>query len=291
MRVRLLGQFVPASLALLALIEAVLAFLALYAAASIRFDVGMSELPALEQQYGPLWPRGVAFSVIVVGCLLAFGLYNSRQRVQLSGILARVAGGAGRVGMRDCGALLCRAEPAPGARCRGPRRAAGVVRRDGLAPGVCPRRRRGDLQAPRARVRGRVHRDRLAQSAPLGDRRGFALAGFVQPPGEPAPLPLSGCSTPQGGLPDLCGASASRRSWWRWTTGAAAFRSAELLDCRLAGVDVTELLTFLERETGRVRVDVLNPELADLRPGVSARSRCAFFPPVRSIYWRASASS
>ncbi len=90
MRVRVLGQFVPASLALLALIEAVLAFLALYAAASIRFDVGMSELPALEQQYGPLWPRGVAFSAIVVGCLLAFGLYNSRQRVQLSGILARV---------------------------------------------------------------------------------------------------------------------------------------------------------------------------------------------------------
>jgi sugar transferase (PEP-CTERM system associated) len=32
-----------------------------------------------------------------------------------------------------------------------------------------------------------------------------------------------------------------------------------LLECRLAGLDVTELLTFLERETGRVRIDVLNP--------------------------------
>ena len=37
------------------------------------------------------------------------------------------------------------------------------------------------------------------------------------------------------------------------------FPIRELLDCRLAGVDVTELLTFLERETGRVRLDVLNP--------------------------------
>jgi sugar transferase (PEP-CTERM system associated) len=37
------------------------------------------------------------------------------------------------------------------------------------------------------------------------------------------------------------------------------FPLPELLDCRLAGVDVTELLTFLERETGRVRIDVLNP--------------------------------
>jgi len=32
-----------------------------------------------------------------------------------------------------------------------------------------------------------------------------------------------------------------------------------LLECRLAGMEVTELLTFLERETGRVRIDVLNP--------------------------------
>ena len=37
------------------------------------------------------------------------------------------------------------------------------------------------------------------------------------------------------------------------------FPIPELLECRLAGVDVTELLTFLERETGRVRIDVLNP--------------------------------
>jgi sugar transferase (PEP-CTERM system associated) len=33
----------------------------------------------------------------------------------------------------------------------------------------------------------------------------------------------------------------------------------QLLECRLDGVEVTELLTFLERETGKVRLDVLNP--------------------------------
>jgi sugar transferase (PEP-CTERM system associated) len=37
------------------------------------------------------------------------------------------------------------------------------------------------------------------------------------------------------------------------------FPIAELLQCRLAGVDVTEQLSFLERETGRVRIDILNP--------------------------------
>jgi sugar transferase (PEP-CTERM system associated) len=33
----------------------------------------------------------------------------------------------------------------------------------------------------------------------------------------------------------------------------------ELLDCRLAGVEVIDLVSFLERETGRVHLDVLNP--------------------------------
>jgi FlaA1/EpsC-like NDP-sugar epimerase len=48
------------------------------------------ELTAMLEEFGPLWPRGIAFSAIVVTCLLAFGLYNSRQRAQLSGVLARL---------------------------------------------------------------------------------------------------------------------------------------------------------------------------------------------------------
>jgi sugar transferase (PEP-CTERM system associated) len=37
------------------------------------------------------------------------------------------------------------------------------------------------------------------------------------------------------------------------------FPVRELLDCRLAGVEVIDLVSFLERETGRVHLDVLNP--------------------------------
>jgi sugar transferase (PEP-CTERM system associated) len=37
------------------------------------------------------------------------------------------------------------------------------------------------------------------------------------------------------------------------------FPLKELLDCRLAGVEITELATFLERETGKVYLDTLVP--------------------------------
>ena len=38
-----------------------------------------------------------------------------------------------------------------------------------------------------------------------------------------------------------------------------AFPVHEFLECRLAGIDICELPTFLERETGKVRLDVLSP--------------------------------
>ena len=37
------------------------------------------------------------------------------------------------------------------------------------------------------------------------------------------------------------------------------FPLKELLDCRLAGIEVVELATFLERETGKVYLDILIP--------------------------------
>ncbi|HVF16042.1 MAG TPA: TIGR03013 family XrtA/PEP-CTERM system glycosyltransferase, partial [Steroidobacteraceae bacterium] len=37
------------------------------------------------------------------------------------------------------------------------------------------------------------------------------------------------------------------------------FPMVQLLECRLEGVEIIDLISFLERETGKVRLDVLNP--------------------------------
>src|SRR5689334_17805161 len=91
MRIRVLGQSVPVSIAALALIEALSAFVAMYAAVLIRFDTPLYRLHQLEQHLGPLWPRALVFSAIVTTCLLAFGLYSARQRAPLSGVVVRLA--------------------------------------------------------------------------------------------------------------------------------------------------------------------------------------------------------
>jgi len=90
MRIRVLGQHVPVSIAVLAFTEGALAFLALYAAVYIRVEIPIARLRTLGVELGPLWPRGLVFAAIVIVCLLAFGLYSGRQRAQLTGVFLRV---------------------------------------------------------------------------------------------------------------------------------------------------------------------------------------------------------
>jgi sugar transferase (PEP-CTERM system associated) len=259
MRVRVLGQYIPASLAVLALIEALLCFLALYAAVCIRFQVSVDRLPQLVEEFGPLWPRGVAFSAIVVTSLLAFGLYNSRQRTQLSGILARLLLA---LLVSSC-AIAAFFYVIPSQHLfRGVAALAVVLAVCGVLTSrlVFARVADEDIFKRRVLVYGAGYAaaaiTRLRRSA---DRHGFALVGFVQPLGEERAVPSERLLESEADLCTLCGRLGVTEVVVAMDDRRRGFPIPELLDCRLAGVDVTELLTFLERETGRVHINVLNP--------------------------------
>jgi len=259
MRVRILGQYVPASLAVLALIEALLCFFALYAAVCIRFQVGVSRLPKLVEQFGPLWPRGVAFSAIVVTCLLAFGLYNSRQRTQLSGIVARLLLAL----MVSSCAIAALFYLVPSLHLfRGVAALAVVLAVCAVLTSRIVFARVADEEIFKRRVLvygsgyAAAAITRLRRSA---DRHAFALVGFVRAPGEENVVPSDRMVESDGDLRALCERLGVTEVVVAMDDRRRGFPIPELLDCRLAGVDVTELLTFLERETGRVHIDVLNP--------------------------------
>ena len=260
MRVRILGQYIPASLAVLALIEGSLCFLALYAAVCIRFQVGISRLPELAEEFGPLWPRGVAFSVIVVTCLLAFGLYNSRQRTQLSGILARLLLA---LFVSSCATALLFYMTPPGQHMfRGVAALAVILAVGGVLTSrlIFARVADEDIFKRRVLVYGAGYAaaalTRLRRAA---DRHAFALVGFVQPADEERAVPSERVLESDGDLCALCERLAITEVVVAMDDRRRGFPIPELLDCRLAGIDVTELLTFLERETGRVHIDLLNP--------------------------------
>jgi sugar transferase (PEP-CTERM system associated) len=259
MRIRILGQFVPASLGVLALIEVGLAFLALYAAVLIRSQTPISHLSNLEEQLGPLWPRALVFSVIVAICLLAFGLYSSRQRAQLGGIFVRLV--AALVVASGALAAVFYLIPSLGL-WRGVA-ALAVIGTGGavlVSRLVFARAVDQDIFKRAVLVYGAgASATAVANLRRSADRRGFLVAGFVLPPGEVPAVPAARLLDPAGDLRALCERLDVSEVVVAMDDRRRGFPIRELLECRLAGIDVTELLTFLERETGRVRIDVLNP--------------------------------
>ncbi|MGP8035313.1 MAG: TIGR03013 family XrtA/PEP-CTERM system glycosyltransferase [Steroidobacteraceae bacterium] len=265
MRIRLLGQSVPASIVVRAASEIVLQFLLLYGAAVVRFH---HPVASIEHSAGRLWPRALLFAVIMFACQLALGLHSARQRARSEGILVRIVAAVG-VGVAISGACFYLVPDMWIGR--------GVLALAGAGAGVIAL----ILHIAFARlIDERVFKGRVlvygagrAAEAIRGlrrrsDRRGFTVVGFVRPPGdglEPvaALAPSAFASQPvfdsDGRLLELCERFDVDEVVVAVDDRRRSFPIRELLECRLAGVDVTELLTFLERESGRVRIDVLNP--------------------------------
>ena len=259
MRIRVLGQSVPASIVVIALVEAVLAWLAVYGAALTRFPAAITAPQRLEREMGPLWPGALLFCAIVVTCLLAVGLYSARQRAQAAGILVRLVA-ALLVASCIVAAVFYFF---PGLRLtRDIAALAVVIAFGGLLASRLLFARYVDENIFKRRVLvygAGAGAAAIASLRRLADRRAFALVGFIQPPGEACTVPIDQVLDPAGDLFALCDRLNVSEVVVAMDDRRYGFPIAELLDCRLAGIEVTELLTFLERETGRVRIDVLNP--------------------------------
>src|SRR5262249_35226014 len=99
----------------------------------------------------------------------------------------------------------------------------------------------------------------IARLRRRSDRRGFLVVGFVQPPEGACGLPAQQMLEAQRDVAGLCQARGVDEVVVAMDDRRRGFPVSDLLKCRFMGVQVTELPTFLERETGRVRMDVLNP--------------------------------
>lgn len=259
MRIRVLGHHVPVSMAVLSAVEAVVFFGAVYGAVLARFGSDLGSPENLTDLQGALWPRALLFSAVMMICFLAFGLYSLRQRARLAGIALRVTV-ALLVGFFITAVLFywvpvlwigrgVVALSAIGGIC-------GVTLSRMIFSNVVDE----DLFKRRVLVYGAG--ESAAAIAGLrrrADRRGFVVIGFV--PAHPADRAVAHdrISPPYGSLAQLCQRLNVVEVVVAMDDRRSGFPIAELLKCRLAGVDVIELLTFLERETGRVRIDVLNP--------------------------------
>ncbi len=259
MRIRVFGQYVYLSIAILAITEAVLFYGSVYGAVFARFHADYGTVARITDLQGVLWTRALLFSIVMVTCLLAFGLYSARQRARFTGIVLRlaVALGAGLAATSALFYLIPNLWLGRGV--------IGLAALGALCGTVASRfifTRVVDESVFKRRVLVYGAGESAAAIAELrrrADRRGFTLVGFVPAPGEPRAVESGRILESAASLVALCERFDVVEVVVAMDDRRRGFPISELLQCRLAGIDVTELLTFLERETGRVRIDILNP--------------------------------
>jgi sugar transferase (PEP-CTERM system associated) len=256
MRVRLLGQYFQSSIVALVGLEGAAFAASLYLAALLRFG---GSLASLEEESGSLWLRALVYGVATLVSFLALGLYTPRQRANAAGISLRIvlgliasfavvailfyllpdfAIGRGILGIAVCLSLLL-----------------SVLIRSVFARLV-------DTQTFKRQILVYGYGSRVQAFTRLrrrSDRRGYNLVGFVCPPGESLAVnPEELLSAPQG-LKALCEERGIEEVVVALEDRRQNLPVRELMQCRLAGINVVDFIAFMEQETGRIYLDALNP--------------------------------
>ncbi len=257
MTIRIFQHYWQLPLVLLALSEGLLFLAAPYLVSVLRWGVWPDTFRDLA---GPMLPKAILLACVFFVALAAMGLYSARQRSRTMGRLGRIAiaiiAGAlliavivfffpavaiersvllGIVAMAIVGSTLIRI--------------------------VFDRIVDEDVFKRKVLVYGAGKRaGSIAQLRRRADRRGFCIVGYVAADGdEPSVVQRDQVIATGEPLPLLCKKLAVAEIVVAMDDRRRSFPTDQLLECRLDGVEIADLATFFERETGKVRLDVLNP--------------------------------
>ena len=250
-------------LLLLGLLETSVLFASVYFACA----VGFGGLEVFEIAQGPIAPRAATLSAVMLLSLVAMGLYQFHQRVYFHEVIVRIL-----VGLA-IGSLVLAAIYYFFPRLNLEPRVAAFALLSALVFLLALRflfLHNVDKNVFRRRTIIFGAGERSAAVADLkrrADRRGFRIVGTVPAPGDTlrgereklldAGMPLSQLAADTQ-ADEIVIAMDDRR-------GNLPIR--DLLDAKLQGVDVIDLLEFLERETGKIEVDLVNPGWLIFSPG------------------------
>ncbi len=106
-----------------------------------------------------------------------------------------------------------------------------------------------------------------------GNLGGFTTAGFIPAVGdEPSAVSTERRIEPRSSLLEHCRAHAISEIVVALDDNHSEFPFEAFLECRLAGIALTDVTEFLERETGQVRIDLVHPNWMVFSPGFNRNS-------------------
>lgn len=253
--VRIFRHYVPIQLLLLALAEAGILFSAIYTGAAIRFDA--ADLEKLQ----PIWPQGLIFTGVILTCLITLGLYTRETPQGNWSYYAKLSAAflLGWVGM----ALVFYIHP-PLFLGRGVFGIAFLVGVSGILLLRMVFFRVVDQEALLRRVLVLGTGSRAAGVGKLLNENStghkFHLVGYLPLSAKDQHVDVKHVMHDRDTLLSI----VNKHSVDEVVVGVRDRRNggvpmAELLQCKVEGVTVTDLSSFFERETGQVQLDCLNP--------------------------------
>jgi len=254
--IRFFNLHLKVPILLLAAIESALFFFAIYLAGAIRLG-SMARQSATPS--GEVWPTALVFAVSALASMFSMGLYSPRQRSGRTGLALRIVAGALFAGALCALVFYLLPSIKVGPDLLG--LAVGLTVVSSISVRLLVERVLDqDVFKRRVLVYGAGQRAAsLLELRRRIDQRGFKLVAFVATEGDmvtAAPDRLTARPPDlhswanEFEIDEIVVAMDDRRQ---------GFPINEFLDCRLAGIEVVELPTFLERETGKVRLDVTSP--------------------------------
>ncbi len=263
---RIFRHYIPASFIILGIIEALICFLGFYAGVYLRF---LGDSAVVASHFGTLWPKALVYTAIIVFAMISLGLYD-RTAWSLEGrsaMLLRVFASflvaifplsflfylmptihlwRGATLLVLCmsliGVIMTRLLFINVVDRKVFRRRALVL---GAGKRACHIRTLEDqLPVLGVEVVGYTHMDR--DHDVIDDGRLVRLDRSISE------------IVTERKVDEIILAVDDRRK---------GMPVGEILDCKMDGVDVLDMLTFFERETGRIKLDLMNPSWLFLSDG------------------------
>lgn len=255
--IRLFKHYVRIPFLILGIIESLICMLSIYGAVEIRFGlVGSRE--SVEYGQNLLIAKALIFSLVLITIMAAMGLYQAQMREGLIGYLLRLV--ASFLFSILVLSMLFYAFPSIFLG-RGVLVIAFAISFVGMSLlrkitiTIDP-----EVFKKRILVLGAGKKaSTITQLRRKADQVGFNIVGFIHVRGEEDVIDKSRIINIHGPLrafavehdiDEIVLAVDDRRK---------GFPMHELLDCKMHGLDIVDVQTFFERETGKIRVDLLHP--------------------------------
>ncbi len=253
--VRVFRHYIPTSFLLLGVVEALVLVASVYGGMYLRFGGDLSEA----EKYFPMFSVGMTFALITIGAMTAMGLYERHLREGIWGLLLRIVGGM--LLSFFAMSIVFYLFPAMSL-WRG---AFGLAWLLGLVGIVCVRLSFAilvdrELLKKRILVLGTGNKaamiDQLLRRK--SDRQGFTIVGYVHFPREHEVVRNNTIRHDSPFL-DLVRRNHVDEIVVALDDRRKSFPMEEIVDCRMAGVEVIDLMTFFERQAGKLPLGLLQP--------------------------------